>query len=104
LTAPPFDQDDNAGFRLGYTTGLAVDGNGSLHVVANGRLLLVDPDEGTSTDLGPFYSADQMTFGPDGTLYFVTGDYRVYARLPSGAISSIMAVDLVSGDRVIIAH
>ena len=81
--------DDDAGFRLGYTTGLAVDRNGALHVAANGRLLLADPDAGTTTDLGPFYSADQMTFGPDGTLYFVTGDYTVHARLPSGTITTI---------------
>jgi sugar lactone lactonase YvrE len=81
---------DGANFDLGYPDALAFDGAGQLHVATGGSLYVLDLNDGARLNLGPLPDADQMAFGPDDTLYFVTPeDSRIRARSPAGAISIV---------------
>jgi sugar lactone lactonase YvrE len=88
-------------FQLNNSHALAFDANGDLHLVVSGRVLRIDPVAGTTVDTGSLFgSVRQMVFAPDGTLYYVTQDSRVRARLPSGTTVVVAGtgVDGFSGD------
>jgi sugar lactone lactonase YvrE len=76
-----------ANLDLGYPDALAFDYAGQLHVATGGSLYVLDLNEGARLDLGPLPGADQMAFGPDDTLFYVTPeDSRIRARSPAGEI------------------
>ena len=85
--------DASLNFELGYTTANAFDTNGAFYSASDGHLLLLDPDAGTRTDLGLFWSPEQMAFAVDGTLYFAAGYSQVHARLPTGDIVVIAGTE-----------
>ena len=70
--------------NLGYTYGLAVDFAGAPHVYSQGALHRIAAD-GTLTNVGASWSGP-MAFAPDGNVYIVPGDNRVYRRDPSGTV------------------
>ena len=73
---------DGLNYDLGYSYGLALDFAGKPHVYSNGALNRIEAD-GTLTRIGDISFAGPMALGPDGTAYFVPGDSRVYAQVPS---------------------
>ena len=81
---------EGANFDLGYPDAMAFDGAGQLHVATEGRLYVLDLNDGARLDLGELPGADQMAFGADDTLYYVTPeDARIRARSPAGEIRVI---------------
>ena len=81
---------DGVNLDLGFPDALAFDGAGQLHVAVGGLLYVLDLNDGSRLNLGELPGADQMAFGPDDTLYFVTpDDSRIRARSPAGEIRII---------------
>jgi hypothetical protein len=87
-------------FSFFYAAGMAFDPAGALNVAVDGALYRVDIDAGTTTNLGNLDEAGPMVFAADGTLFYVSGDHRVRARLPSGEIIVIAGTgfDNFAGD------